>query len=74
MGVAQVVEVCDWIEGPLTDLNAEEDDFFEFSMSDNSGEIWENVKKHIDKHEPFEKVMEQVDKKGFYRLCIDQLG
>lgn len=74
MSVAQVVEVCEWIEGPLADLNAEENDFFEFSMSDNSGEIWENVKKHIVEHEPFEKVMEQVDKKGFYRLCIDQLG
>ncbi len=75
IGVAQVVEVCEWKEGgPLSYLNAEENDFYEFSMSDNSGEIWEKGKELIDKHEPFEKVMEQIDKKGFYRLCIDNLG
>jgi hypothetical protein len=66
----QVVELCYWKEGPLADLNAEENDYYEFSMSD-TGETWENVKKYID--EPFEKVMEQIDKNGFYKLCIDNL-
>lgn len=74
IGVAQVVEVCEWIEGPLADLNAEEIDFYEFSMGDNSGEIWEKMKEKIDKHEPFQTVMEQVDKNGFYKICIDHLG
>ena len=70
---SQVIKL-DWEESLLPDLNAEEHDFCEFSMSDNSGEIWEKMKIDIDKHEPFEKVMETVDKNGFYKICIDYLG
>ena len=70
---SQVIEL-EWEEGLLPDLNAEENDFYEFYVNDNSGEIWENIKKYIDEHESFEKVMEQVDKNGFYKICIDHLG
>jgi hypothetical protein len=70
---SQVIEL-DWVDSLLPDLNAEENDFYEFYINDESGEIWEKGKELIDKHEPFEKVMEQIDKNGFYKICIDHLG